>query len=146
MIQPSTDAVVHEVEYPYPIELVWRALTDREAISQWLMQTDFSPEVGHKFTFHDPNAQGWSGTVDCEVLVLDEPNRLSYSWSAGFATTVTFNLDATADGGTRVRVEQAGFDAAGDFGKTAREGADYFWGKKTLRGTLPEAIARLAKA
>ena len=147
MIQASTDAVVHEVEYPHPIELVWKALTDREAISSWLMQTDFSPEVGRKFTFNDPKAEGWSGVVDCEVLALDEPNRLSYSWSSsGIVTTVTFRLDSTADGGTNVRVEQTGFDAGGEWGKAARDGADYFWGKKTLPGSLREAIERLAKS
>jgi uncharacterized protein YndB with AHSA1/START domain len=147
MIEASTDAVVHEAEYPHPIELVWKALTDREAISSWLMQTDFEPEVGRKFTFTDPNAgEGWSGIVECEVLELDEPKRLSYSWVSGFPTTVTFALEATADGATRVRVQQAGFDTAGDFGKQARQGADYFWGQKTLRGSLPEALASLAKA
>ena len=114
-------------------------------MSSWLMQTDFSPSVGHRFTFTDPKAEGWSGTVDCEVLEVEEPNKLSYSWSAGFPTIVTFSLDSTSGGGTRLRVEQTGFDAAGDFGKQARAGADYFWGQKALRGSLPEAITRLAK-
>jgi uncharacterized protein YndB with AHSA1/START domain len=147
MIEASTDAVVHEAEYPHPIDRVWKALTDREVVSGWLMQTDIEPEVGRKFTFTDPNAgEQWSGIVECEVLEADEPKRLSYSWNGGFPTTVTFTLESTADGGTRVRVEQTGFDAAGDFGTQARQGADYFWGKKTLPGTLPEALGSLAKA
>ena len=40
MIQASRDAIVHEVEYPHPIDAVWTAITDGEAISQWLMSVD----------------------------------------------------------------------------------------------------------
>jgi len=41
-------------EYPHPIEIVWRAISEREAISEWLMKTDFEPQVGRKFTLTDP--------------------------------------------------------------------------------------------
>ena len=35
---------------PHPVEAVWRALTDAEAISDWLMPTtDFRPIVGERF-------------------------------------------------------------------------------------------------
>ena len=39
-----------EEVYPYPREKVWKALTDSEILAQWLMENDFKPEVGHKFT------------------------------------------------------------------------------------------------
>jgi uncharacterized protein YndB with AHSA1/START domain len=145
MIEASTNAVVHETDYPHPIELVWKAITDSSVMSEWLMANDFAPQVGHKFKLTDPNAEGWSGVVECEVLELNEPNRLSYTWNGGFPTTVNFILTPT-DSGTHVRVEQVGFESAGDFGQPAWKGADYFWGQKTLPGTLREAIEKLAQA
>ena len=40
------DLVVEEL-LPHPVEAVWRALTDDQAISDWLMRTtDFRPVVG----------------------------------------------------------------------------------------------------
>jgi uncharacterized protein YndB with AHSA1/START domain len=155
MNDKSTDAVIHEVEYPHPIATVWRAIAEREAISEWLMQTDFEPQVGKKFTFTDPDAQGlhqaggqgWSGVVECEVLEVDKPRRLSYTWNYGtdLVTTVTFNLEP-AGGGTRLRLEQTGFDPASEQSQYFRKGADYGWGQKFLKGTLPRVVARLAAA
>jgi uncharacterized protein YndB with AHSA1/START domain len=39
------------VTYPHPPEKVWRALTDPQAIAQWLMKNNFEARVGHKFQF-----------------------------------------------------------------------------------------------
>ena len=51
MIESSSDAVVQEVEYAHPIDVVWTALTTDDAISQWLMPArGFKAEVGAKFT------------------------------------------------------------------------------------------------
>jgi len=147
MNDQSTDAVVHEVEYPHPIAIVWRAIAEQEAISEWLMKTDFEPQVGKKFTLTDPDAQGWSGVVECEVLEVDKPRRLSYTCTYGsdLVTTVTFDLEPVG-GGTRLRLEQSGFDAAGEQSQYFRKGADYGWGQKFLKTTLPRAVARLAAA
>jgi uncharacterized protein YndB with AHSA1/START domain len=73
-------AVVLERVYPYPPERVWRALTDRQALAEWLMPNDFQPTVGHKFQFNVGPQWGWRGYVDCVVLEVDVPRRLSYSW------------------------------------------------------------------
>jgi uncharacterized protein YndB with AHSA1/START domain len=146
MIQSTTDTVVHEVEYAHPIELVWEAIADNQAISEWLMQAEgFKPEVGTKFTLTDPNAQGWSGRVDCEVVEADPPKRLAYTWTGapGLMTTVTFDLES-AGAGTRVRLEQSGFDTGGEMGAQFRAGADYGWGQRFLKETLPATIAKLA--
>ena len=145
MTEISTDSVVHEVDYAHPIDLVWKAITDREAVSEWLMPTsDFRAEVGAKFKFTQPATDRWSGVVEGEVLEVAPPHRLVYSWNGGFPSTATFALTETADGGTRVRFEMAGFDAAGQFSAGARKGADYFWGQRALSATLPALLERLA--
>ena len=70
-----------EAVYPYPPARVWQALTDPKEIEQWLMPNDFAPRLGHKFQFRVPKPpRGWRGIVDCEVLVVEPPRRLSYTW------------------------------------------------------------------
>ena len=145
MIETSTNTVVHEVEYPHPIDLVWQAITQREAVSEWLMPTsDFRAEVGARFRFTQPATDRWSGIVEGEVVVVEPPHRLVYSWNGGFPSTATFALKETESGGTRLRFEMAGFENAGAFSDGASKGADYFWGKQALSVTLPAFLERLA--
>ena len=56
-----------EANYPHSPERVWKALTDPQAIAEWLMPNDFQARLGHRFQFRVANAKGWSGVVDCEV-------------------------------------------------------------------------------
>lgn len=95
--------------YPHPPEHVWNALTDSAAIAEWLMENDFEPRVGHRFQFRTDPAPGFDGIVDCEVLVVDPPRRLSYTWKGGQINTIlTFTLEPVKEG-TRLIVEQTGF-------------------------------------
>lgn len=97
--------VVVEREIAHPPEKIWRALTQPHLIEEWLMKSDFKPEVGHAF---DLNAD-W-GTIHCQVLSVDQGKAVSYSWNAeGLESTVHWTLTATAGGGTRLRMEQTGF-------------------------------------
>ena len=57
----------------------------------------------------------WNGVTDCEVLIVEPNERLSYSWNAsgdeaanGLKNVVTWTLTRT-EGGTFVRMEQSGF-------------------------------------
>src|SRR3989442_10189988 len=93
MVQASTDAIVQEVEYPHPMDIVWEALTDRDAIAEWAfvdgaVVEGFRPEVGSRYSFVDPDAEGWSGSVDGGVLEVEPPHRLSYTRAGGRRTTV----------------------------------------------------------
>lgn len=97
--------------YSFAPERVWRALTDAAAIARWLMPNNFEPKVGHKFQFQDPNPHG-GGVINCEVLELDEPRKLVYTWDArGMNTVVTWTLEAVP-GGTRLRLVHTGFSGA----------------------------------
>jgi uncharacterized protein YndB with AHSA1/START domain len=102
------------VVYPHPVDRVWAALTSSEALAAWLMPNDFQPVVGHRFTLRTRPAPGFDGIVRCEVLELDPPKRMVWSWAGGsIDTTVTFTLEETADGQARLRMHQVGFHGLG---------------------------------
>jgi uncharacterized protein YndB with AHSA1/START domain len=98
-----------EALYPFAPEQVWAALTDAESIADWLMPNDFRAEVGHRFNFRTKPAPGFDGVVDCEVLEIEPPRRLAYSWKGGgIDTIVAYSLSAEG-GSTRLVMEQSGF-------------------------------------
>jgi uncharacterized protein YndB with AHSA1/START domain len=115
MTTTALRSIVVEKILLHPPEKIWRALTDSALIERWLMRNDFAPVVGHRFNFRAKPVMGWNGMTDCEVLEVTPPSRLVYRWSAsgeqaamGLKTTVTWTL-VPVEGGTRVRMEHAGF-------------------------------------
>lgn len=120
----ETRTVIVERRLAAPAEKIWRALTQPHLIEEWLMKTDFKPVEGQKFQLRkDPTPQ-ISVVIDCEVRTLDENKTLSYTWSAyGTETVVTFTL-TPVEGGTVLRLEQAGFAADN---KAAIKGANASW-------------------
>jgi uncharacterized protein YndB with AHSA1/START domain len=110
----GTKSIVVERTMKHPPEKIWRALSQQPLIETWLMKNDFQPVVGHRFQFRATPVPGWSGVTNCEVLEVDPPRRLVYSWGdgsesdSGLRTVVTWTLTPAA-GGTHVRMEQSGF-------------------------------------
>ncbi len=125
-----SETVVLDFELKSPIERVWHALTDSVTLSKWMLfkSNDFKPVVGHAFQFRE--APGWTGSVDCEVIEVDKPHRLSYTWVSGgesnlqHSTVVTWTLTEAEGGVTRLHLEQSGFrsEATQEIG-----GAKYGW-------------------
>ena len=100
----ETLSVVVEREFAHPPEKIWRALTQPHLIEAWLMKNDFKPDVGHRFNL---NAE-W-GAVDCQVLVVEPNEMLSYKWDTkDLRSVVTWTLTPTRTG-THLRMEQTGF-------------------------------------
>lgn len=96
--------------YNHSPERVWRALTDPKALARWLMANDFEPRVGHRFQFKTDPAPGFNGIVDCEVLAVEPPRFLSYTWIGGpIDTVISFTLEPITRG-TRMEVKQSGFN------------------------------------
>ena len=99
----------------HPPSRVWLALTDPDLLSRWLMPNDFQPRVGHRFTFD----AGDFGRPECEVLELEEPALLRFSWRNG-------------------SLEHSGFDVDDGFQSSAFGAMGSGW-----RGRLATALARL---
>ena len=128
----ATDTLVVERVMPHRPEKIWRALTQGPLIEEWLMKNDFEAVVGHRFNFRSTPMPNWNGVVDCEVLVVEPNQLLSYSWNAsgeeaanGLKTIVTWTLTPTRNG-VLVRMEQAGFRPQDE---RNYQGANYGWQK-----------------
>lgn len=108
-----------EVWYPQPPHEVWTALTDPQALAEWLMPNNFQPVVGRTFRFHVDPLPGFSGISECTVLEVDPPHRLVYTWTPvpkaaskprPAPMTLTWTL-RDVKGGTELVLEQVGLES-----------------------------------
>lgn len=101
-------------EFDVPAATLWRALTDRELLETWLMPNDFRAEVGHRFTMTTDPAPMFDGTVHLEVLELEPPHRMVWSWRGGpIDTIVTFTVTELGPRSCRFDFSQEGFRGPG---------------------------------
>jgi uncharacterized protein YndB with AHSA1/START domain len=94
-------AVRLERHLPDPPAVVWQAITDREQLRSWfpcdVVVEGGRWEVGAAITFPFP-AEVIDLTLTGEVLVVDEPKALAFTWGE---ETLRFELRADG-GGTRL--------------------------------------------
>lgn len=108
------DRVNLEKVFAHPPERVWQALTDPKALAQWLLPTTFQPKLGHRFRFTRVAENGKRQKVRCQIVELDAPRHLAYTWQAegeDAPALVTWTLEAIAEG-TRLRLEHTGLQTS----------------------------------
>jgi uncharacterized protein YndB with AHSA1/START domain len=134
-----TTSIEFDTFLPQPPAGVWRALTDPELLSAWLMPNDFRPEVGHDFSFWTVPGEEFDGVVHCHVLRLEPERLLTISWigGPGLDTTVTWRLRPEGTG-TRLFLTHAGFDPADERQQSVRRLLGGGW-----RGHLAERLAQV---
>jgi uncharacterized protein YndB with AHSA1/START domain len=134
----QAESLTFDFDLPHPPEKVWRALTDPALLTEWLLPAvGFRLERGSPFTFQAPPQPGWDGIVNCRIVDLEPPARLSYRWVVSeLDTRVEFTLTPTA-GGTRLVMVQSGFkeDQRKNWG-----GARYGW--KMMGARLVDLLVR----
>jgi len=135
----QTESLAFQIDLHHGPEKVWRALTDPALLAEWLLPVvGLKLEMGAAFTFQTQPYPGWDGTVNCRVLEIDPPRKLSYAWVVGdtLDTVVTFTL-APTDSGSRLTIVQSGFteDHKKNWG-----GARYGW--KMMGGKLVDLLAK----
>jgi uncharacterized protein YndB with AHSA1/START domain len=111
-------------EYPYPIEEVWAVLTEPEQVAKWTTTGQggrpggFAPVPETRFRFVGKPTMGWAGVVCCEVIAVNAPHSMHYTWKgdedADDVTDVTYLLEETP-GGTRFTWHHTGFTGVGGF-------------------------------
>jgi len=138
--------IVHEATYSFPPELVWRAIASPEGLSAWMMKNDFSEaRVGHRFRFTDRPRPFWDGICDCEVAEADVARRFALRWGLnvkGEATSVSWTLSPTPDGGTHVLFRHAGLN--GVMGWMMKKGMNKGW-RRMLQKSIPFVLAGIAQ-
>ncbi|MGB8278909.1 MAG: SRPBCC domain-containing protein [Methylovirgula sp.] len=117
--QAATRSIREEVDLPYPIEKVWRAITDSECIALWFMKNDLKPDFGHKFTLRSRPIERWDGEFQCQVLEVEENQMISFTWKGGHEelklfghyidTIATWTVTPNADGTTHFVFLHEGF-------------------------------------
>ncbi len=118
MTEPTLESIIVERVMPHSSAKIWRALTETTLLEQWLMHNDFQAVLGQQFEFRRPSMPGWNGITKCQVLSLEPPERLVYTWNPagedainGLKTLVIWTL-TPVEGGTLLRMEHSGFTLA----------------------------------
>lgn len=132
-----------DFQYATTIDKLWNALTDSGKLAKWVaniqtgvpMENDFKPVVGHKFHFRTEPTEYWNGLIEGEVLVVEAPNKVSYTWGSGGEThTITWTLQELEGGKVNLHLEQTGLSNPQALG-----GAKFGWTKWC--GNLEEVVA-----
>ena len=136
--QTHTETISFDFDVQHSPEKVWRALTDPALLAEWLLPViGLELEPGATFTFTAQPQPGWDGTVNCRMLEIEPPRKLSWAWVVGdIDTIVTFTLTPSATG-TRLSIVQSGFKP---HQKRNVAGARHGW--KMMGGKLVELLAR----
>ncbi|UII56154.1 SRPBCC domain-containing protein [Cytobacillus spongiae] len=148
MVAKKTKQIEVSKDFPYPIELVWEAITNKEALSQWFMETDFEPVVGKKFQFRSKPMKGWRGYVDGEVLEVNPVTHLKFSWQGMPTHSISFvryELLSISENSTKVTAIHEGFDQTHGWlsGYILRGILKSGW-KKMFNSLLPQVLENAA--
>ncbi len=107
----NAKSITQNVVYPHSLQKVWAALTESNALSQWLLPNTFELRVGHRFTFREETyhrRDGWNGVIHCEVIEVEPLRCLAYTWSTHLGQPemlISFTLEPVVVG-TLLRLEQ----------------------------------------
>ncbi|SDH04064.1 Uncharacterized conserved protein YndB, AHSA1/START domain [Leifsonia sp. 98AMF] len=111
-------------DYPYPIDEVWAVMTEPEYVAQWTTTGQggrpegFAAVPGTNFRFIGKPTMGWGGVVYCEVIAVDAPHSLHYTWRGDEETDDVTDVNYLLEdipGGTRFTWTHTGFTGVGGF-------------------------------
>jgi uncharacterized protein YndB with AHSA1/START domain len=96
-----------------PVSKVWKALTDKDELKEWMMMpTDFEAVIGKEFTFKAKGNENWDGFIYCNVMEVEINKKLSFSWNAkivGAETLVTI-LISEKEGNSELTLIHTGWE------------------------------------
>lgn len=125
----NKEPFVIERTYNAPIERVWKAITNKEAMAQWYFEMPaFKPEVGFEFTFNG-EGNGMEYHHRCTILEVNPPHKLKHTWTyEGHegVTIVTFELTAEGDK-TRLKLTHEGIENLPNLPAFAKENFAMGW-------------------
>jgi len=145
-ISSDNNVVTSEIFVSVPRERVFEALTDAKQAKQWWGQKegyhlrDFSLDarVGGKWSTEGSSLKMGAFRVEGEILELDPPRRLAYTWLSSWMpknTKVVWELEKQ-NGGTLVKLTHTGF--AGD----AEQAKNHTTGWSSVLGWLQAYVEK----
>ena len=133
----KTEPVIKEILLNAPVSKVWKAITDKNDMKEWLFDllTKFRPEVGFEFQFKGKGKKGQLYLHLCKITEVIPDKKLSYSWKYDKYpgnSLVTFELFEEGKK-TKLRLTHEGIESFGtdnpDFARESfNEGWTYFIG------------------
>jgi len=155
--------------YPYPPEILWRALTDATLLGRWFMQNDIVPEKGHESTIRMAPQKGWDGITHCKITELYPLQTIAYTYrgkvsgekplacagiNSGIADSAAKGIFAELDnvlsftltptgGSTNLTMEHSGFKGVNLIIVSLIMGMGMGW-KKQLNKKLPPVLRAIA--
>lgn len=146
----SSGTILATVEIASPPERVFTALTSADDVVKWWGSADsyrttewtMKLEPGTPWRGSGVGSDGTPFSVEGEVLEVDAPRRLVWTWRAawdgGNTTKVTYTLEPI-DGGTRVTLRHEGFADRHDACRMHGEGWERVlgWAKAHLSASTP---------
>lgn len=127
----GSDTIVSEIQIAAPPDRVFQALVDPAEVVKWWGQigiyrcTSFEADlrIGGKWRSGGTGSDGRSFDVHGEILELDRPRLLAYSWVSSWTgdakTTVRWELQANSQG-TLVTIRHSGFAAHPELAQSYR--------------------------
>ena len=109
----SSNPIIVEQIYKVPVEKVWHAITNRDAMRKWYFEfQEFKAEVGFEFRFWGGPAEDRQYLHICEITEVVPNQKLSYSWRYdGYPgiTIVSFELLSEGED-TLVKLSHTGLE------------------------------------
>jgi uncharacterized protein YndB with AHSA1/START domain len=107
--------ILTELRIERPASRVWDVMTGEGLVEQWLGCMGFKPNVGHIFYMQPDAAKratgDASGATHCELLELDEPRTMRFSWFYPDMPKTEVEISLEEEGGsTRVSLVHRGWD------------------------------------
>ena len=133
-----------ERTFAAPIDAVWTAITDRDAMSVWYFELkEFKPEVGFEFSFvveHEENRFDHR----CRITEVIPGRKLAYTWRyEGHAGESLVTWELSDEGGkTRLRLIHEGLDNFPKLPMFDRSNFNRGW--TSLTGELEAYLAKRA--
>ena len=129
--------------YPFPAEKVWQALTDSRILSIWMMDNDFEPCLGHKFKFESKSLPKTKTVIRCEVVELNEPKRLAYTWkdNTNQSSLVVWTL-TTVENGTQLQLKHlpTGYVTMLSINECQRRKSDHRFDQRSIANFNPQIL------
>ena len=141
----SNNHLIIERVFDVDMELLWKALTEKELMKQWYIDVEeFQTVVGFKFEFWGGEEGDKKWKHLCEITEVIPGKKLSYSWKyEGYSglSFVTFEL-FKQNNGTKLKLTHSGIDTfPGDLPELAIDKFEAGW-NQAIHVTLKEFLEK----